>query len=177
MGENAPTVTSYIKSGFSTTVKYNSLKYNAETQEFTGKIEYIPMMLEYMDCSKCNLTVFPDIIADNIGQINCQINNLVELPVIMPKYLLDLYCYCNRLEYLPNHISYSLRKLWCSKNNIKELPDLPLTIYRLIICNNPISTISEHNKKVITNIRYAGGWRCIFNCRNTPLWSEYQCLY
>lgn len=158
--------------------EYNSLKYDNDTKLYTGHIEFLEMPLTYLDCSKCNLVSFPEILNDNIGKINCQINFLQELPAIMPKYLIELYCYCNKLQYLPNTISYCLQKLWCSKNNISELPELPFSIYILIIRDNPISSLSAHNQNVVAKIYNNRKINRVFNCRNTPLYKgRYTSIY
>ena len=140
--------------------------------DFIETLNTLPDDVEYIDVSRKNLTVLPDlsrfyqlvefvcddnqltelpILPITLKRLRCNGNLLTQLPELNPELVL-LDCYNNRLTSLPVLKHSSLRWLNCSYNHLKQLPELNEDLYEIICKNNMLTDLPALNNELITLI-------------------------
>lgn len=129
--------------------------------DFIETLNSLPDDVEYIDVSRKNLTVLPDlsrfyqlvefvcddnqltelpILPITLRRLRCNGNLLTQLPKLNPELIL-LDCYNNRLTDLPELMCSSLRWLNCSYNQLTELPELNPELVLLDCFDNQLESL------------------------------------
>lgn len=136
----------------------NSLIYlNLENNPFK-KLFTLPLNLEYLNVSKCNITTFK-VLAPKLKTLNISYNSIASLRELSDT-LIELNCSFNKLKSLPP-IPKDLEVLKCSNNLLKTLPLLPKSLSYLDCSFNKLENLGVENVD-LTNLDY-------FNASNNKL--------